>query len=657
MKKLNIDIETYSEVDLLKSGTYPYCEHESFEILLFGYSVDEGPVKCVDFASGQKLPKKIYNALFDPAVEKHAWNAMFERLCLSTFFGREIPASQWYCTMVRSAMIGLPLKLDAAGKALNIENQKLSSGTSLINLFSKPCKPTKANEMRTRNMPWHKPDKWQQYIDYNIKDVEAELEIFKKLEFYQVPAKERKLYLLDQEINDKGVRVDTTFARNAISMNKENVDALTKEAKKRSGIANPQSVAQLKQWLLEQTGEEHESLSAENVREIIKSSDSEIVRFVMQYRIESSKSSIRKYNAMINTAGRENRSRGMFQYYGANRTGRWSSRGIQLQNLARNKMKDWDLKIARELVLSHDLETMKLLYPDVSDTLSQLIRTSFVPKPGHIFAVSDFAAIEARVIAWLADERWRMQVFETHGMIYEASASQMFGVPIEQIMKGGIRADLRAKGKIAELACGFGGGVNALIRMGADKMGVAEEDMQDIIDLWRETNSRIVGLWKIAENAFRKVLKQGGSVEIFKGITVKRLPGRVVISLPSGRDLSYVSARLVQGKKGTQIAYQGVDQVSKKWGMTTTWGGKLVENIVQAIARDCLCHSLVKIVKAKYDVVLTIHDEIVTEVPKNKNPEQKLQQMFDIMAEPVPWAPGLKLTADGHLLEFYQKKD
>lgn len=649
MRTLSIDIETYSPVDLAKAGVYPYAEHPEFEILLFAYAFDDEPVRCVELAQGESLPEEVVSALTDPDVIKTAFNAMFERVCISRFFELELPIEQWECTMVKAAMLGLPLSLAMVAKVLKLEQGKMEAGKALIRYFSLPCKPTKSNGGRTRNLPRHDLDKWRLFGEYCIRDVEVERAIRDKIAFFDIPEMERALYVLDQEINDRGVLLDAELVRNAIEMDTVYKDKLTEEAKAITALDNPNSVAQLKEWVSGKLGEEVESLTKGAIKDLSEETDDETVKAMLMLRLEMAKTSVKKYMAMANAVGADGRVRALLQFYGANRTGRWAGRLVQVQNLPQNHLNDLDL--AREVVKSGDLDMLEMLYGNVPDTLSQLIRTAFIAKEGHTFVVADFSAIEARVIAWLAGEQWRLRVFETHGKIYEASASAMFGVPIEEIHKG---SPLRQKGKVSELALGYQGGTGALIQMGALKMGLTEDELQPLVDAWRNANPAIVRLWYDVGNAAIRAVETGLPTRILQGgITFEVSRGLLFVHLPSGRKLSYARPRVGLNKFGSKaLQYDGMSQTTKTWGTQDTYGGKLVENIVQAIARDCLAYAMINLRNAGYDIVMHIHDEAVSEVPTDRD---YLDDVCSIMSQPIPWAKGLPLRADGYVTPYYKK--
>ena len=661
MKTLSIDIETYSDVPLQKSGVYRYCESPNFEILLFGYSADSGPVQVVDLACGEKIPADVLDALTDDAVTKWAFNASFERVCLSRYlrdlgisldpFHDKHPLSQevarflnpesWRCSMVWAATMGLPLSLEGVGSVLGLEKQKLTEGKELIKFFCQPCAPTKTNGQRTRNCPFHAPDKWDAFKRYNLRDVETEMGIQKRLAKFPVPDQVWEEYHIDQEINDRGVRLDMELVRATIDMDTRSRQELTTAMKRMTSLENPNSVQQMKQWLSD-NGMETESLDKKAVAELLKDAPAEL-REVLSLRQQLAKSSVRKYQAMENTVCSDSRARGMFQFFGAARTGRFSGRNIQLQNLPQNHLPD--LAEARALVRAGDFDAVKLLYEDVPDTLSQLIRTAFIPKDGAQFLVADFSAIEARVIAWYAGETWRQKVFEKGGDIYCASASQMFKVPVE---KHGINGHLRQKGKIAELALGYGGSVGALKAMGAIEMGLTEDELPPLVDAWRQSNPRIVEFWWAVDRAVMEAVRYKHSTSSY-GLTFSCRSGMLFITLPSGRNLAYVKPKIGTNKFGGEcITYEGVG-ATKKWERLDSYGPKFVENIVQATARDILCYAMRTL--RCCSIVMHIHDELVIEA----DPRMSLDAVCEQMGRTPPWATGLLLRADGYATPFYKK--
>ena len=645
MKTLSIDIETYSDVPLQKTGVYRYCESPNFEILLFAYSVDNAPVEVVDLACGEKIPEEVLAALEDEAVIKWAFNASFERICLSRFLGyptgEYLDPESWRCSMIWSATMGLPLSLEGVGAVLGLEKQKLTEGKDLIKYFCQPCAPTKTNGQRTRNRPFHAPDKWAAFKRYNIRDVETEMGIQQKLRKFPVPDSVWEEYHIDQEINDRGVRLDMELVHQAIEMDTRSREELTEAMKHLTALENPNSVQQMKQWLSDK-GLETESLDKKAVAELLKTAPPELCD-VLTLRQQLAKSSVRKYQAMEKTVCEDGRARGMFQFYGANRTGRFSGRNIQLQNLPQNHLPD--LAEARALVRIGDFSGVELLYEDVPDTLSQLIRTAFIPREGTQFLVADFSAIEARVIAWFADERWRQEVFAKGGDIYCASASQMFKVPVE---KHGINGHLRQKGKIAELALGYGGSTGALKAMGAIEMGLTEEELPPLVDAWRQANPNIVKFWWDVDRAVMEAVKYKHTTTDY-GLTFSCRSGMLFITLPSGRKLAYVKPKVGTNKFGGEcITYEGVGG-TKKWEHLDSYGPKFVENIVQATARDILCYAMRTL--RCCSIVMHIHDELVIEA----DPKVSLDAVCEQMGRTPPWAKGLLLRADGYATPFYKK--
>ena len=661
MKTLSIDIETYSSVSLQKSGVYRYVEAPDFEILLFGYSIDGAPVKVIDLTCGEKIPEDILDALTDDTVTKWAFNANFERVCLSqhmknlgmsldpfhdnhplsTEMARHLNPEGWRCTMIWSAVMGLPLSLEGCGAVLGLEKQKLTEGKDLIKYFCQPCAPTKSNGQRTRNLPRHAPDKWAAFKRYNVRDVETEMSIQQRLQKFPVPDFIWDEYHIDQEINDRGVAIDLPLVRQAIDMDARSRSELTEAMRQLTELENPNSVQQMKQFLTE-NGLEVDSLGKKVVTELIKTAPPELRR-VLALRQQLAKSSIRKYQSMINAVCSDGRARGMFQFYGANRTGRWAGRLIQLQNLPQNHLPD--LEHARAIVRSGDYDCVEMLYEDVPDTLSQLIRTAFIPKDGCKFIVSDFSAIEARVIAWMAGESWRQKVFASGGDIYCASASQMFKVPVE---KHGINGHLRQKGKIAELALGYGGSVGALKAMGALEMGLTEDELYPLVEAWRQTNPNIVSFWWDVDRAAMEAVKFRHEADTH-GIHFEYKSGMLFITLPSGRKLAYVKPKIGTNKFGGQcITYEGVGG-TKKWERLETYGARLVENIVQATSRDILCYAMRTL--RCCSITMHIHDELVIEA----DPRMSLKAVCEQMGRTPPWAEGLQLNADGYETTFYKK--
>lgn len=642
MKRISIDLETYSSVDLGKSGVYKYAESEDFEILLFAYSIDDGEVKVIDLASGESIPEEILSALSDESIEKWSFNANFERVCLSRFLGKRLKPQDWYCTMIWSAYLGLPLSLEKVGEVLKLDKQKMNEGKALIRYFSIPCKPTKTNGMRARNLPHHDLEKWSTFKEYNQRDVETEMAIKKKLLAFPMPQSEWENYWIDQNINDRGILIDEVLVDSAIKfdeiLREENMD----RAIELTGLENPNSPMQLKEWLNEK-GLEIDSLAKKDVEFALKKAEGDI-KEVLELRQELSKSSVRKYDAMKNVKGKDNRARGLIQFYGANRTGRYSGRLIQVQNLRRNNLKD--LELARSLVKNRDYETMDILYESPSDILSQLIRTAFIPKEGTRFIISDFSAIEARVLAWLAGEQWVLDAFENGEDIYCRTASRMFGVPVE---KHGVNGHLRQKGKIATLACGYQGALGALKAMGGIEMGLSEDELQSIVDSWREANPNIVSLWWDIDAVIKRVVKTRTKEE-YKSLGISYEKGILFIQLPSKRRLAYPKAKIGMNRFGGEsIVYEGI-VVGNKWDKIESYGGKFVENIVQAIARDILAEAMMRLEKKGFNIVMHIHDEVVIE-----SDSSSIEEINEIMSIVPSWAHGLILDADGFESEFYKK--
>lgn len=660
MPTLSIDIETYSSNDIKSGGVYRYVDAEDFTVLMFAYSIDGDPVEIIDLTV-ESLPMVLVDMLASPDYTKTAYNAAFERLCLSKYLNTELPIDQWDCTMVRAARCGWPMGLDACAKAMGLQQEKDKAGAALIRYFSIPCKPTKANGGRTRNMPENALPKWEDFLDYCKQDVVVEMAIRNRVLSMPVTEKEQQLYWLDQKINDNGVQVDLTLVNNAIDIHEKYKDRLTTEAADITGLSNPNSAAQLKTWLNGQDGVYVDTLTKSDVKELIRGTDGDVKR-VLEIRSEAAKTSVKKYAAMLSAVCGDRRVHGLLQFYGANRTGRWAGRLVQVQNLPRNYLKDLDL--ARGLVVDGDGELLEMLYGNVPDTLSQLIRTSFVAGKGKRLIVADFSAIEARVIAWLAGERWRLDVFNTHGMIYEASAAAMFHVSIDSILTKtkidgksvkieGPNYELRAKGKVAELALGYQGGPGALIAMGALYMGLSETELPDIVQRWRKENPAIVQLWKRVESAaYEAVSNPGMTINMNNGLKFKMTGGYLLIKLHSGRTLSYVQPRIVQKDFGKGIVYQGMDQTTRQWKTQDTYGGKLVENIVQAIARDCLAEAMLNLDAAGHKIVFHVHDECIIETADDT---VSVREIEALMGAPLDWAPGLPLRADGYETYYYKK--
>lgn len=657
MDVLNIDIETYSSVDIKKSGLFKYAKSSDFEILLFAYSLNGAEVEVVDLAQGEKIPDTVLNMLNDGKTELRAYNATFEWYCLNQA-GFTTNLNQWKCTMVLGYYAGYPGGLEKIGKALGFgeDKKKKATGLACIKYFSMPCNPTKSNGGRTRNLPRHEPEKWQTYKDYNRQDVVAEMSILEKLSIVKVPEFEWEMWRQDVLMNASGVELDVKLVESSLIVNDVWNNLLLEEAKKITGLENPNSTAQLLKWLCE-NGLVTDNLQKETVKKLLNETTGEVKR-ILEIRQELSKTSNKKYVAMNEALCEDNRVRGLLQFYGANRTGRWAGRLVQVQNLPRNYISD--LESTREIVKRQDISTLEILYDNIPDTLSQLIRTAFVPKKDHKFVIADFSAIEARVIAWLAQEKWRLDVFATHGKIYEASASQMFGVPIETIAKGKENYGLRQKGKVAELALGYQGGAGALIAMGALNMGLSEEELPGIVQMWRNSNKRIVDLWYSIGNAAVDTVMMGDTTvvnnvtcvtfrkegDLEKGIVF------LTVELPSGRKLYYAKPDVRENSWGSKvITYKSSNQTTGKWETTETYGGKLVENIVQAIARDCLALSLYRLNYYGHKVVMHIHDEVVVEAPLDVT----VEEVCEIMGREIEWAKGLILRADGFETEFYKK--
>lgn len=659
IKEMSIDLETYSDVDISKCGAYKYAESDNFEILLFGVSLDGGAVQVFDLSCGDTIPDDILVALSDDTVTKWAFNANFERICLSNWLRKHHPAhfkgysipedpaskyldpASWKCTMIWSAYMGLPLSLEGVGAVLKLQDQKMKEGKDLIKYFCCPCKPTKVNGSRTRNLPEHAPDKWETFKTYNKRDVDVEMTIKQRLSKFPVPDFVWDEYHLDQEINDRGIMLDMDVVENAIAFDEKSKSELMISMQNITNLDNPNSVVQMKQWLSDH-GIEAESLGKKDVAAMIKNTDGTVAT-ALKLRLQLAKSSVKKYQAMQNAVCKDGRAHGMFQFYGANRSGRWAGRLIQLQNLPQNHMND--LAEARELVRIGDYDTLELLYDDIPDTLSQLIRTAFIARPGYKFVVSDYSAIEARVLAYLAGETWRSKVFAEGKDIYCASASQMFGVPVE---KHGINSHLRQKGKIAELALGYGGSVGALISMGALDMGLTEDELQPLVDSWRASNPNITAFWWSVDNAVKTTIKMNIPTEV-NGIKFLYRSGMLFIKLPSGRTLSYVKPRIGENRFGGEsVTYEGIGS-TKKWERIESYGPKFVENIVQAISRDILMHAIRTLSHCL--IVGHVHDELIIECSQDVS----LQSICDQMGRTPDWISGLLLRADGYETEFYKK--
>lgn len=655
MHHLSIDIETRSSVDIGKAGAYKYAQSPDFEILLFAYQLDDYSVEVIDLKNGEEIPIEIAEMLDNPDVIKHAYNAAFEWYCLNRA-GYETPIDQWRCTMAHGLYCGYTAGLDATGKAIGLpqDKQKLTTGRALIRYFCVPCKPTKTNGGRIWNQPWHDTDKWNLFKEYCCQDVVTEHEILKRLDLFPMPEEEERLWQMDVLMNAYGVRVDTELIEGALYIDQISAQRLTDEAVRLTGLSNPNSTAQLVKWL-QDNGTETDNLRKETVSELLDGINPEKVQRMLEIRQQLGKTSIKKYVAMDTACGEGDRVRGLTQYYGANRTGRWAGRLVQMQNLPRNYLKTLDY--ARNLVKAKNYDGVKILYGNVPDTLSQLIQTAFIPSSGHKFVVADFSAIEARVIAWLAGEQWVNEVFATHGKIYEATASQMFGVPVERIAKGNPEYSLRQKGKVATLALGYQGGTSALIAMGALQMGLTEEELPDIVQRWRQANPRIKGLWYAIENAALAVMEtaqpQGINGLIF-ALEGDLIYGQsfLTVRLPSGRKLFYPKPFLKENRfEKMAVHYYTVGQQTRKWEVTSTYGGKMVENIVQAIARDCLVVTLERIAAKGLQVVFHVHDEVIIDAPM----ETTVEEICGLMAEPIPWAPGLVLKGAGFESQYYMK--
>ena len=649
MKKLSCDIETFSDVDLIRCGVYKYADSPNFEMLLFAYAVDDGDVHIIDIAGGEELPEKIIQAIKSDTVVKTAYNAQFERVCLSRYLklpdGEYLNPQSWYCTAVQAAELALPLSLADVGSVLGLERQKMTEGKELIKYFCVPCKPTKSNGNRTRNRPCHDINKWETFKKYCMRDVDVERQIADKLKMYPIRDEEHRLYVLDQIINDRGVLVDSELAEQAVKLNSIQTTVAVEQAYMITGLENPNSVTQLKQWLKE-NGVEIESLSKKAVKSLADETDGDVSE-MLKLRLLMAKTSVKKYEAVIRSVCSDNRVHGMMRFCGANRTGRWSGNILQPQNLPQNHLPD--LTLARDIVKDGDFEMLDMMFGNVPNVLSELIRTILIPKPNHRFIVADFSAIEARVLAWIAGEQWRIDTFKNGGDIYCASASKMFKVPVE---KHGVNGELRQKGKISELACGYGGSVGALKNMGAVEMGVQENELQGLINDWRNANPHIVRFWYEVGNAAMKAIKEKTTVPLGKLVFAYER-GILFIRLPSGRRLSYIKPRIGTNRfGGDSITYMGINS-AKKWDRLETFGGKLTENIVQGTARDLLANALINAANAGYDTVFHVHDEIICEVP---NGYGSVDELCRLMCIKTDWADGLPLNADGFECEYYKKE-
>ena len=649
MQKISIDIETFSDVDLIRCGVYKYADSPNFEMLLFAYAVDDGDVHIIDIAGGEELPEEIIQAIKSDTVVKTAYNAQFERVCLSRYLklpeGEYLNPQSWYCTAVQAAELALPLSLADVGSVLGLERQKMTEGKELIKYFCVPCKPTKSNGNRTRNRPCHDINKWETFKKYCMRDVDIERQIADKLKMYPISDEEHRLYVLDQIINDRGVLVDGELAEQAVKLNSIQTAVAVEQAYMITGLENPNSVTQLKQWLKE-NGVEIESLSKKAVKSLADETDGDVSE-MLKLRLLMAKTSVKKYEAVIRSVCRDNRVHGMMRFCGANRTGRWSGNILQPQNLPQNHLPD--LTLARNIVKDGDFEMLDMMFGNVPNVLSELIRTVLIPKPNHRFIVADFSAIEARVLAWIAGEQWRIDTFKNGGDIYCASASKMFKVPVE---KHGVNGELRQKGKISELACGYGGSVGALKNMGAVEMGVQENELQGLINDWRNANPHIVRFWYEVGNAAMKAIKEKTTVPLGKLVFAYER-GILFIRLPSGRRLSYIKPRIGTNRfGGDSITYMGINS-AKKWDRLETFGGKLTENIVQGTARDLLANALINAANAGYDTVFHVHDEIICEVP---NGYGSVDELCRLMCIKTDWADGLPLNADGFECEYYKKE-
>lgn len=643
-RTLAIDIETYSDVDLISCGVYKYSSSPHFEILLIAYSVDDEETVCIDVANGEEPPKEFMEMLLDDTVTKTAFNANFERICFSNYYQHSFRPEAWRCTAVQAAMLALPLSLEGVGAVLGLDKQKMTEGKELIKYFCSPCKATKSNGGRTRNLPKDAPEKWRQFKTYCIRDVDVEKQIRQRLAKFPIPKREQEIYCLDQRINDRGIMVDRNLVNHAVACDLLYKKTATARAYELTGLENPNSVSQLKFWLKEK-GLEVDSLAKDTVKDLSMKAEGD-VQEVLKLRLATSKTSVKKYEAIDRSVCAENRVHGLLQFYGANRTGRWAGRLVQIHNLPQNHLPD--LELARALVSEGRYEEVELFYESTPNVLSELIRTAFVAKPGCRFIISDYSAIEARVLAWLAGEEWRLQVFETHGKIYEASASAMFHVPIEEITK---TSPLRQKGKISELALGYGGAVGALTSMGALKMGLTEEELPGLVSTWRSANPHITAFWWTVDEAAITAVRDKKPSKVGR-VSFEYKSGILFVTLPSGRKLSYVKPRMMLNKFGREgLTYEGIGE-SKKWMRLETYGPKLVENIVQAASRDILAEAMLRLEKEGFDIVCHVHDEVVLEVPDGKS---SVEEVNEIMAVNPVWTEGLPLKAAGFESPFYKK--
>ena len=647
MRVLHIDLETYSDIDIGKCGAYRYIDSPNFEILLIAYAYDDEPVTVIDVAQKESWPMQVLDDILSSEVTKVAHNAAFERICLSKFLNAHLDPEAWHCTMVHALSLGFPASLADVGKAINLgeDKQKMAVGKRLITYFCKPCKPTQANGQRTRNYPHHNLEKWDLFKEYNRQDVVTEQAIYDRLMKFPLPESEQALYRLDQSINDYGIGVDTDLMDKVIGYSKDYETKLRKECEDLTGGINIHSIVQLKQWLTEQEGRPIDSLTKDDVDQLLKLDLKPGSRRILELRQETGKTSVKKYEAFERSICSDGRIHGAFQFYGAGRTGRWAGRLIQPQNFPRNAFED--IALARQMVKDKQWDEIEMLYGSMNDVFSTLIRTLIVPPQGMTFAISDYSAIEARVVAWMADEKWRQDVFANGGDIYCMSAAQMFGVPVE---KHGQNSHLRKKGKVAELACGYGGGVGALRKMGGEQMGLSEKEMDEIVKKWRRSSPHVVRLWRELGDAAIEAIDTRLKVRCRHGVSFKYAKGILFMQLPSGRSLAYVQPRF----DGQEFTYMGMNQTTRKWERTKTWGGKLTENLIQAIARDCLATSMQKIQKAGYHIVMHVHDEVIVEVPSD-DADGHLKRIEELMGEPIEWAPGLILTADGFTSEYYRK--